>query len=48
MWLAEFLRARMMNGDTVELFNRNSELFRSLHRFIKTHSTRPLPSTPMH
>lgn len=35
MWLAEFLRARMMNGDTVELFNRNSELFRSLHRFIK-------------
>ncbi len=34
-WLAAFLRTRMMSGESIELFNRNSSLFRDLHRFVK-------------
>lgn len=33
-WLSDFLRSRMMSGETVELFNRNSNLFRELHQFV--------------
>lgn len=35
-WLSTFLRSRMIRGESVELFNRNSNLFGNLLRFVKS------------
>lgn len=34
-WLTAYLRQRMTSGKSVELFNRKSELFASLHKFVR-------------